>query len=236
MASFIERLPSVRSCDCKLSNEGFDTIILAASLASAYYQKQGSIIAGLDAFVFSSFADRAIKWICTDDFGIPVDSEEQLTPEMLKGAVAAGVEELAFSYVLLNSQKDLFFTALRGVVTFVLSLTASRSLRHVDQKQDLWDAALGLGWAVGREVVIRTVPSSVALTLLIISNSYIYGLNERMKFREKDFRTYKLASGIALRVLWSCYAVSADQKLSIAAPLIAHILFNISRCLPAMSH
>lgn len=235
MVSWVQRLPSIRSCDCKVSNEGFDAIILAASLACVYFQKQGSIIAGLDAFVFSSFADRAIKWICTDDFGIPVDSEEQLTPEMLKGVVAVGLEELVYSYVLLNSQQGLFFTALRGVASFALSLAASRSLRHADPKQDLWDAALGIGWTMGREIVIRKVPS-VALVFSIVSNSYIFGLNERMKFREKDFRAYKLASGIALRVLWSCYAASGDQNLSIAAPLIAHTLFNISRCLPAMSH
>ncbi|MBS0649067.1 MAG: hypothetical protein JSS10_07600 [Verrucomicrobia bacterium] len=240
MISWVQNLNNLRSCDCPLTNLQFDLVVSSAALISVYFQQEGKFFLGFQAFAVSTLADRAIKWICTRGYQIPVNSEEKLLPGIFGGLVSVGVEELFYTCALLNTQRTVFFTVLRFVVSTILGEGVSSSIRPSDQSPRLgvqkkhreWDAVAGLSWAVCREVVIRCIDSEKAFHFSVLSNSLIFGLLERVKFTGL-LRTYKLTTSIALRALWSYYAVGgADRQLNIVPPLFAHTLFNISRCLP----
>jgi hypothetical protein len=229
MAALIQRLGDFRSCDSRLSNLHFDGLIATAAATSIYFQKRSGIFAGLQAFALVTIADRVIKWISTKDYQIPVNSNEKLIPGILSGLANAGLEELVYSYVLLSHHKNLYFSAPRCLISFFLGITASRSLRHANNGQDLWDTAIGLGWAVGREIAVRKTSHRMALIFSILSNCLIFGLIERVKFTG-ELRSYKLATSIVFRGILTYYAIVPRSK--VIPPLVAHALLNISRCLP----
>jgi hypothetical protein len=229
MTALIQKLDNFRSCDSLLSNLHFDGLIASAAAISTYLQKRGDLFAGLQAFALTTLADRAIKWIYTGDYKIPVKSDEKLISGMIPGVASAGLEEFVYSYVLLHQDKSLYFTAPRCLVSFFLGMTASRSLRHANNGQDLWDAAIGLGWAAGREIIVRNASPQMALSFSALSNCLIFGLIDRMKLTG-SLRSYKFAASMAFRGILTFYALV--PKPNIVPPLVAHALFNISRCLP----
>ncbi len=229
MAALIQRLGSFRSCDSSLSNLHFDALIVTGAAISTYFQKSGKLFAGLQAFALITLADRVIKWVCTGDYKIPVNSDEKLISGMLFGLASEGLEEVVYSYILLRPHKTLYFTAPRCLISFFLGITASRSLRHADNGQDLWDAAIGLSWAVGREIIVRKTSRRVALIFSGLSNCLIFGLIDQMNFTG-SLRSYKLVASMAFRGILTFSAIV--PKTSIVPPLVAHALFNLSRCLP----
>lgn len=211
-------------------NLQFDLIVSTLSLGSFAYKADSLIATGLRTFPLTALGDRLIKWMYTGEAQIIGEREVALTQHLAHQAVAALAEETAYAGILMNSQGGLMMRALRLVTSFVLSITASRSLRHEDpSNQDLIDAGVGLGLAVSREVVHATCSKETYLGYSLLSNALTFALIERMKFAgDATMMNYKAVSALLFRLVCD---LSALQGKSVVPPLVHHALFNLSRSL-----
>lgn len=207
----------------------------AAGLSFCHSWKTGSagpFSRGVQAFALVSIFDKAMRALFTN-------KARQQKTSFTETIAAPFIEEAAYSGVLLTQSK--IWMIPRWAVALFTGMTAARSLTgrvtpQKDQQNFTLDAKIGFLWAIAREFLLWTLPASPALIVLTTLDSCVFALAEVCP--KEDSRELPPFSGAwSYKVLTAAFfrftANTAAKTQGIAAPLLQHLLWNISRALSA---
>ncbi len=189
----------------------------------------GSFVRGIQSFAIVSIFDKAIRYLFSRNVE-NIKKEEVSVQQMF---LSPFIEEGIYSGILLTQRKVWMIPRL--VASLITGMTAARSLiGRVEQKPNQGftpDTKIGFLWALSRELFLFALPTPINFPLLIFADSCVFSLAEVCP-KKNHAGLIKFSAIWYYKVLSSAFfranANIAAQTHGMIAPLVQHMLFNIS--------